>query len=253
MLTGGRGSGWRLLAAVAAIGLAALGSCAKQEQGGTAVVKGKALTPLADAYLYAYKEGMDLRGPAFATSEASGPEGDFSLTLPPGKYLFVLRRRAEGASVGPVATGDWRSDVVGPLTVRGGEDLARDFVAMLKVGETKGLPALNKLPATTGITGKVFDSDGKPVQGARIQAYQHSQMSERPKYVSEGSGVDGAYSLFFPEGGTYYIAARNKFGGPPKIGELYGRYDDGTVEPSAVNVKDGEVLRDVNITMHKIW
>src|SRR5512137_3033562 len=122
------------------LGVAALPACRKQEQSGTAVVKGRALTPLADAYLYAYKEGMDLRGPAFATSEASGPEGDFSLTLPPGKYLFVLRRRAEGAAVGPVATGDYRSEVVGPLTVRAGEAIAKDFVALLKVGETKSLP-----------------------------------------------------------------------------------------------------------------
>lgn len=227
--------------------------CGRQEQSGTAVVKGRALAPLADAYLYAYREGDDLRGPAFATSEASGPEGDFSLVLPPGKYLLVLRKRAEGESIGPVATGDYRSEVIGPITVRGGEQVVRDIVAPLKVGESKGLPALHKVPAKTGITGAVFDSDGKPVQGARIQAYQHAQMSERPKYVSEGSGVDGSYSLFFPEGGTYYLAARNKFGGPPKIGELYGRYDDGTIEPSAAYVKDGEILKNVNITMHKIW
>jgi hypothetical protein len=251
--TSDRFAGWAVLSLIAAVALLALPACARKEQGGTAVVKGKALTPLSEAYLYAYKEGMDLRGPAFATSAASGPEGDFSLTLPPGKYLLVVRRRVEGATVGPVATGDYRSDVLGPITVRGGEQITKDFIALLKVGETKGLPALNKIPAKTGITGKVLDSDGKPVQGARIQAYEHSQMSERPKFVSEGSGVDGSYSLFFPEGGTYYIAARNKFGGPPKIGELYGRYDDGTVEPSAVFVKDGEVLQNVNITMHKLW
>jgi len=234
-------------------GLVSAPGCGRQERAETGVVRGKALTPLADAYLYAYREGADLRGPAFATSEASGPEGDFSLALPPGKYLLVLRRRAEGEAVGPVDTGDYRSEVIGPVTVRGGETLTRDIVAPRKIGESKSLPALSKVPAKTGITGTITDSDGKPVQGARIQAYQHAQMSERPKYVSEGSGVDGSYSLFFPEGGTYYLAARNKFGGPPKIGELYGRYDDGTIEPSAVYVKDGEILKGVDITMHKIW
>ena len=49
------------------------------------------------------------------------------------------------------------------------------------------------------------------------------------------------------------LAARNRFGGPPKIGELYGRYDDGTVEPSAVYIKDGQLLEDVDIRVHKIW
>jgi len=242
-----------LLLLLLSAGLVSGPGCGRNEQPGTGVVKGKALAPLADAYLYAYREGKDLRGPAFATSEASGPEGDFSLVLPPGKYQLVLRKRLEGETIGPVATGDYRSEVIGPITVRGGGEIIRDIVALRKVGETKGLPTLNKIPAKTGITGAIVDSDGKPVQGARIQAYQHSQMSERPKYVSEGSGVDGSYSLFFPEGGTYYLAARDKFGGPPKIGELYGRYDDGTIEPAAVYVKDGEVLKHVNITMHKIW
>jgi hypothetical protein len=34
---------------------------------------------------------------------------------------------------------------------------------------------------------------------------------------------------------------------------LYGRYDQGTIEPSAVVVKEGELLRDVNITVTKVW
>ncbi len=250
-LSGGRARA--LLFALLAAGLAALPACRKPEQGGTATLQGRALAPLDEAYVYAYREGMDLRGPALAMSQATGPDGAFSLSLSPGKYFFVLRRRAEGAAVGPVETGDFRSEVVGPVTVRGGEVITQDLVAELKIGETKNLPALSKMPTRTGISGKVFDSDGNPVAGARVQAYQHPQMSERPKYVSEGSGVDGGYALFFPEGGTYYIAARNKFGGPPKIGELYGRYDDGTIEPSAVYVRDGEVLEGVDITMHKIW
>ena len=62
-----------------------------------------------------------------------------------------------------------------------------------------------------------------------------------------------SYVLFFPAGGTYSLAARDRFGGPPRIGELYGRYDDGTVEPSAIHVKNGEMLEKVDIAVHKIW
>jgi len=242
-----------LVVPLLAISLVAVPGCGKDDEQGFAVVTGKALTPLPDAFLYAYREGMDLRGPAFAVSQASGPEGEFSLSLPSGKYFFVLRKRGEGESVGPVQTGDYRSEIIGPVTVRGGGEIVRDIIALEKVGETKSLPALRKVPAKTGITGKVMDSDGNPVQGARVQAYMHPQMSERPKYVSEGSGVDGSYALFFPDGGTYYLAARDKFGGPPKIGELYGRYDDGTIEPSAIFVNEEEILEDVNIWVHKIW
>ena len=233
---------------------AAVPGCGPQEPASeTATLQGAALTPLAEATVYAYREGMDLRGPAFAASQPSGPDGAYTLALSPGKYFLVIRKRAEGETVGPVQTGDYRSDIIGPVTVRAGQVIDRDIVASLKIGETKNIATLRKVPAKTGIIGTLRDSDGAAVKGARVHAYLHPQMSERPKYVSEESGADGSYALFFPEGGTYYLAARNRFGGPPKIGELYGRYDDGTVEPSAVYVRDGEVLEGVDIIVHKIW
>jgi hypothetical protein len=241
------------LAAAVLVAAAALAGCGRQEPAGPATFKGKALTPLSQAYLYVYREGMDLKSQAYLTSQPTGPEGDFSVSLPPGKYFFVLRRREGGRAEGPVRTGDYHSEVIGPVTVRGGEQITRDVVALLKVGETKDLPTGTAAPMTTGISGLVRDSDGNPVKDARVQAYTYPQMSERPKYVSEATGADGRYALFFPEGGTYYLAARNKFGGPPKIGELYGRYDDGTVEPSAVHLKDNQIAEHVDITVHKIW
>lgn len=241
----------------AALLLAALilpwGGCQKGGGDGQAVVGGKALTPLEGAYLFVYQEGADLKGPAFASSQPTGADGSFSISLPPGKYLFVLRKREGGESIGPVRTGDFKSEVHGPVTIRAGETPVIDLVAMKKIGETKDLPAVAADPSGTGISGSVRDGDGNPVKSARVHAYTYPQMSERPKYVSEETGADGSYVLFFPEGGTYYLAARNRFGGPPRIGELYGRYDDGTVEPSAVHVKDGEILEHVDITVHKIW
>jgi len=233
--------------------LAAAGCRPSTPAGGQATVKGKALAPLAEAQLYVYREGQDLKGPAFIASQPTGAEGDFSVSLPPGKYFFVLRKREGGDAVGPVRTGDFHSEVIGPITVRGGETIVRDVVALRKLGETKALPSTTPAPTSTGISGAVTDSDGKPVKDARIHAYTYPQMSERPKYVSEATGADGRYVLFFPEGGTFYLAARNRFGGPPKIGELYGRYDDGTVEPSAIHVKNDEIIGNVDITVHKIW
>jgi hypothetical protein len=78
-------------------------------------------------------------------------------------------------------------------------------------------------------------------------------MSERPKYVSEKTGPDGRYLIYLPAGGTYYLAARDKFGGPPKLGDLYGRYDQGTIEPSALVIRQGEILAEVDITVTKVW
>jgi hypothetical protein len=78
-------------------------------------------------------------------------------------------------------------------------------------------------------------------------------MSERPKYVSAATGPDGQYVVYLPKGGTYYLAARDHFGGPPKIGDFYGRFDEGTIDPSGVIVPTGEELKEINITVHKVW
>jgi len=86
-----------------------------------------------------------------------------------------------------------------------------------------------------------------------VHVYDHVQMSERPKFVSEKTGPDGRYLIHLPEGGTYYLAARDKFGGPPKIGDLYGRYDQGTIEPSAVVLREGEQRKNVDIHVTRVW
>lgn len=213
-------------------------------------VRGTVVAPLEGTYLYVYKKGMDLYGPAFAVSEATGPAGAFDLQLPDGEYVAVARRRNSGETAGPVVAGDSKSDFIN-LSVRGDvHDLT--VLAPVKSGDVRKLT--EEAAATrTGLSGQITDSDGLPVEGARVHVYDHVQMSERPKFVSEKTGPDGRYLLHLPEGGTYYLAARDKFGGPPKLGDLYGRYDQGTIEPSALVVRQGEILQSVDITVTKVW
>jgi hypothetical protein len=221
--------------------------------GNEAVVKGVASTPMEDTYIFVYKEDQDLYGPAFATAGPTAADGAFTLNLPPGRYLFVSRRRSEGDTGGPVRSGDYRSKPVGPVEVRAGEPLVLNLLVEKKVGETKTLPVKEAVEGRTGISGRIVDADGKPVAKVRVHVYSYVQMSERPKYVSNETGPDGRYVIHLPEGGTYYLAARNRFGGPPKLGDLYGRYEDGTIDPSGVVVKNDEMLRDVDIIVHKVW
>jgi hypothetical protein len=221
-----------------------------QDEGKLVTLTGTIMTPLEKSYLYIYKEGMDLYGPAYARSEETGSDGSFSLNLPEGDYIAVARKRQEQETVGPVVAGDHRSDFI-KLQVRNGM-LKQSFVAPLKVGDERILSEA-VANSTTGISGLITDADGLPVAGARVQVYDHVQMSERPKYVSSQTGPDGQYILQLPEGGTYYICARDKFGGPPKLGDLYGRYDQGTIEPSAAVVRQGEMLKNIDITVHKVW
>jgi len=127
-----------------------------------------------------------------------------------------------------------------------------DLTALRKIGDTKENIA-SEVESNTSFAGTVYDSEGEPLVGIRVHVYDHIQMSERPKFVSDKTGPDGTYKLFLPEGGTYYIAARDKIGGPPKVGDLYGRYDQGTIDPTAIMLKTGEHLTGIDITAHKVW
>ena len=219
-------------------------------KGGQGRVKGQVVAPLEGVYLYIYKPGTDLYGPAFAISPPTGPDGAFDLELPDGDYVAVARKHKDGTAAGPIVAGDNRSEFL-KVVVKGGT-VELTVIAPVKVGDQRRLSG-DAAASKTGLSGRITDSDGKPVEGARVHVYDHVQMSERPKFVSEKTGPDGRYLIALPAGGTYYIAARDKFGGPPKLGDLYGRYDQGTIEPSAVVVKEGELLKDVNITVTKVW
>ena len=213
-------------------------------------LQGQVTAPLEGVRLYVYKPGMDLFGPAFAISQPTGPDGGFDIELPDGEYVVVARKRAGGEESGPVVAGDNRSEFI-EVTVEGGV-VQMQISAPLKIGDQRSFSGDADV-SNTGLSGRVLDSDGQPVEGARVHVYDHVQMSERPKYVSEKTGPDGSYLIYLPAGGTYYLAARDKFGGPPKLGDLYGRYDKGTIEPSAVVIKQGELLEDINITVTKVW
>ncbi|GAB6063105.1 hypothetical protein JCM30394_18350 [Deferrisoma palaeochoriense] len=211
---------------------------------------GKVYEPAAGVIVDVYKPGMDLRGPPYLQF---GPlaDGAFETELPPGEYLVVARRRADGAKTGPVRAGDLKSDPV-RITVEPGKPLDLPILAYVKEGNTKQ-PLGEAAGWATAIRGRVVDAEGHPVEGVRVHVYDHIQMSERPKFVSAKTGPDGRYEVKLPEGGTYYICARDKYGGPPEVGELYGRYDRGTVDPSAVIVPEGQVVTGVDITVHKVW
>ena len=149
-----------------------------------------------------------------------------------------------------MVAGDNRSEFIN-VSVRGGV-VDMQVSAPVKIGDQRNFTG-DVEASKTGLAGQVLDSDGQPVANARVHIYDHVQMSERPKFVSEKTGPDGRYLIYLPAGGTYYLAARDKFGGPPKLGDLYGRYDKGTIEPSAVVVKEGQILKQVVITVTKVW
>ena len=56
-----------------------------------------------------------------------------------------------------------------------------------------------------------------------------------------------------PRGALPLRAARNRFGGPPRIGDLYGRYEEGSINPTGVVVQTGEKREGLDIMVFKVW
>lgn len=249
----------RKLTCVAAFSAAlALTACAKSpaepgsnSAGGMSQVSIAAFRPADNGTIYVYRAGEDFRGPPMTKIGPIGPDAKAEIELPPGSYNFILRMREEGETSGPVLEGDVKTEPQ-LVTIEAGKPVLVNLFGFVKKGNQKesfGEQAEYK----ARIAGHITDADGKPMEGIRVHAYDHVQMSERPKFVSARTGPDGKFELNLPEGGTFYLCARDKYGGPPKVGDLFGRYDKGTVEPSGVTVTDGQNLDTVDITVHTVW
>ncbi|MHB8173110.1 MAG: carboxypeptidase-like regulatory domain-containing protein [Nitrospirota bacterium] len=244
-------------AAVMVIALIGLGGCAtsaSEASVGTASnsgVRGVVMTPVEGAYIFVYEKGAEPHGPPYVMSEPTKADGSFEVGLPDGEYTIVARKHKDGEPGSPLRKGKDKKSPAVDITVKGGVIQAQNLVIRTKTDNKKYFGAW--APSDTSISGKILDSDGNPMIGFRVQVYTYAQMSERPKYVSDKTGPDGKFVVYLPKGGTYYLQARDTFGGPPKVGDFYGRYDEGTVDPSGVMLKKGQRIKDLDITVHKVW
>ena len=216
---------------------------------GNGGVRGAVSTPVEGAYIFVYEKGASPHGPPYAMSKVTPSDGTFDLGLPDGEYTLVARKHKSGLPGSPLSKDDWKSDPV-DVTVKGGV-IEQRITLEQKTDDVKYFGASQA--SETSISGRILDSEGNPMKGFRVHVYTYAQMSERPKYVSAASGADGRYIVYLPKGGTYYLAARDNFGAPPKIGDFYGRYDEGTIDPSGVILRSSQKLENINITVHKVW
>jgi len=246
------------IAAVLGMGIGLVTGCAvpkgavKGKSAPSSGVAGTVFAPAEGVYVYVYKKGADPYGPADVILHApTTADGTFLIDLPHGDYVLVARRRANLENSGPMMAGDQRSQPVA-VQVRKGRKLSLNLLMNTKE-DTEIRSFTPPTEWTTAFAGMVRDPDGNPVEGARVHVYTYVQMSERPKYVSERTGPDGKYIISLPKGGTYYLAARNRFGGPPRIGDLYGRYEEGSINPTGVVVRTGEKREGLDITVFKVW
>ena len=208
--------------------------------------------PLAGAMIHIYTDlSGGLKGMGYVMAGPTNEAGYFETSLPAGTYYLLARLRRGGSGLtGPLQAGDFIGYFPGnPLRVGAGE-VARIAIPLLEVPEKIARMAEN-LFGNTAIHGRILHPDGRPVRDARAVLYGDAQMLNRPLYVSRPSAADGTFVLSFPHGGTYYLAARNTLGGAPGPGDLYGTYA-GTPD-HALQIKDGEQLRGVDVVVEEMW
>jgi hypothetical protein len=224
------------------------------EQGGKSGIVGKVFLkdggdPLAGAYVNIYPDAIsNLLGPSMFISLPTRSDGSYSLDVPPGTYYVVARKRLSGRPMGPLSPGDYYSEhqrivtkvVSGKLAVVDMPLVAIKAPMFFKKGvvESQG---------DTGIRGRLVDASGNPVPGGFTTAYVDPEMRRLPDFVSTLSDENGAFTLYLPEAGTYFLGARIHAWDMPRQGEPYGRY--GGDNPQPVKVEEGSFVEGVTIEL----
>lgn len=205
--------------------------------------------PVAGARVFAYVDATrGLRGPGYAMSEPTGPDGRYVLALVPGTYLVVARLRPGGWRAGALEPGD-RFGVLPefPLVVREGERARADV-------ETVELPSQEQMGRFQGtfarLSGRIVDGRGRPLAGFRACLYGSPQLLDRPLAISELTGADGAFDLEVPDSGVLFLGARESLGGPPMPGERVGFYRG--PEGALLEVRPGEQRRDLTVVVQEV-
>jgi hypothetical protein len=235
-----------------------LGTSSKFEPGGpgirgTVFLDGK---PLDRTRVTLYQDGDTIfRGIGYA-STLTNKAGEFSFNLAPGEYFIVARRRAAEDRMGPLGEGDFfgfahqspvvvKEDLFTLIAINGAAKLAK----VKEGGQDVTLGGTVKAGETV-VEGVIRDKTGKPVAGVYAMAYRDSMMTQKPDFISRITGPDGSYAIDLPEGGEYFIGARNTMGGPAERGDLLGRYP-GTEEHS-VKMERGEKRKGVDIVVEPV-
>ncbi len=178
--------------------------------------------PLEKLYLYLYDEALKgFRGPGIATIPV-GKGGRFRVSVKPGKYFVIARKRSRGGMYGPMEIGDHFNYYPGnPVTVGEGEKVSIWLETVTRVSQLEE----GEAPAPT-VQGTLVDADGNPVSGLRVFAYRPGEVRGSPLYFSEPSGSLGRFSLLVPVTGDFTLVAKKRFGGPAAEGEYSGRLDE---------------------------
>lgn len=197
--------------------------------------------PLEKAYLYVYKDpSKNFKGPGYFIQPVA--RGDFRLNLPPGDYYLLARKRVQGGQFGPIEIGDYFNYYFGnPVHIEAGQAYEINIETVTRLSMLE-----EDVVDLQGIGGQVVDAGGKPVAGLYVFAYRQEEMTGNPDFFSSPTGPDGRFEIALPDRASYYLLARQAFGGPAGDDELYGKLHAANGAPQAVSVS----TRQKEIVIH---
>ncbi len=166
-------------------------------------------------------------------SEGTSAEGIYGLPLPPGNYHMVAFK-SEGKTLDAVREGDLFCYYGGnPVRVEAGRPTNVGF-NLVRLGKD---PAA-VLPA--GVTGTVYDEEGKPLAGGTVYFYKGASdgFKGMPGFFAR-VGDDGTFKSRIRKGTFFAVVRKRDSGelfGPTAIGDYFGYYHG-----NPVTLADGEV------------
>lgn len=205
--------------------------------------------PLAGCFVNIYPDTIsNLLGPSQFISTPTDAEGRYQINVPPGVYYVVARKRLSGESTGPLSPGDHYSEHQRIITrVEAGKLVVVDLAVAIMKAPMFFKSRVVDQQTTTGISGVLLDATGQPVMGGFAMAYADREMKRLPDYASTLSDEQGRFTIYLPEGGTYYLSARIHAWDMPSPGEPFGKYGGETPQP--VSVATNSFVTDLRIEM----
>ena len=242
-------------------------------------------TPLDHGVVSVYQQqDGKFRGMGLLTNTING-DGRFHFNLEPGSYVIIARKNRTARGIGPVLKGDlFCYPSANPVTINAGQFCEMkiqcyprdDLETYLDVDgvnpqgrrhESRRDASLWDLTPETAqtlivgesavIEGRVVDLMGKPVRDLIVTAYPSLGINPFQMHVLRlitntmaRTDRDGRYKIELPEGGRYYLQAREKIGEAPNRYELYGLYEGN--HNHAININGGENRSGINIQVEPI-
>ena len=204
---------------------------------------------LAGSYVNIYPDAVtNLLGPSTFMSIPTDEAGNFYLDVPPGIYYVVARKRMSGQPTGPLSPGDYYSEHQRLVTkVEEGKIVVVELPVVVMNAPMFFNSRQTDQQTTTGIKGVLVNQSGQPVRGGFAMAYVNPEMKRLPDFISTLSDEQGQFTLYLPEGGTYYLGARIQAWDMPTNGEPYGIY--GGEKPEPVTVASNSFVEKIRIQM----